>query len=272
MTYLGWIGGATGQLYFKHDDASRQLRLPASPVLYAEATRLAAEAQEIGPSIAARAGGPAVRAVSIGCSGDGGESNESAKCLRARAFRERLGSTLVLVANTANSWLTAELTVEGLATADVVSAASNWGGTYCADSRHRSSRSRAPEVKVEVLFEHRNISVDTSATDLRFTDFIAPLGTRAYRIHSRTAVQPLGTNATLNPANLLFNPSFEAGAPRFPAHDWRWCSVFSSRVLLHSHLFCSLLPMMHETQRRVEGWCLTDYGPWWGQIQLLPTL
>ena len=34
MTYLGWIGGATGLLYFKHDDAARQLRLPASSALY----------------------------------------------------------------------------------------------------------------------------------------------------------------------------------------------------------------------------------------------
>jgi hypothetical protein len=228
MTYLGWIGGATGQLYFKHDDASRQLRMPASPVLYAEATKLAVEAQEMGPTIAARAGGPNVQATSVGCGGNAG-SGKSVQCLRTRAFRERLGSTLVLVANTANEWLTVELTVQGLQTVNITSGGNNWGGTYCRGREQHSNRSQAhvPALKVEVLFEHRNVSAEVSSNGLHFTDFIAPLGTRAYRIHSRD-VQPLGNNATINSANLLFNPSFEAGTHNFLV-IW-WFCYFTSAI------------------------------------------
>lgn len=61
MTYLSWIAGSTGTLYFQHTDAPFNLRLPASPVLYSETVKLAAEASEIGPAIAARSVGPAVR-------------------------------------------------------------------------------------------------------------------------------------------------------------------------------------------------------------------
>ena len=103
-------------------------------------------------------------------------------CLRARAFPERTGSTLVLVANLANAMLPVDVAVAGLNTSAVGSGGSNAGGTYCGDDL----ASDGSGIQVEVLFEHRNVSVRASdgSGGVSFGDFVAPLGTRAYRIHA----------------------------------------------------------------------------------------
>jgi len=218
MTYLGWIGGATGLLYFKHDDAARQLRLPASPALYAEAIKLAVEARELGPAIAARPkAAPAVTVRSAAC----GAEASSVGCLRARAFPERTGSTLVLVANLANAMLPVDVAVAGLNTSALGSGGSNAGGTYCGD-HHASDGSG---IQVEVLFEHRNVSVRASdgSGGVSFGDFVAPLGTRAYRIHA--AHDDGDDGKRIKEGNLVLNPSFESAEGGGLVPDGLWAKV-----------------------------------------------
>lgn len=81
----------------------------------------------------------------------------------------------------------------------------NGGGTYCGGGNVSGS---GLVVQVEVLFEHRNVSLTTGAEEQRFSDFVPALGVRAYRIH--TSPQPVAIDREISPSNLVTNPSFES--------------------------------------------------------------
>ena len=192
MVYLSWIYGASGVMFFEHEDPLQttldwegaHAKYPSSANLWIECQRLSIEATELTTALSSdRSRAPAVTT-----------SNAS---IHAAALVDRSGAVIVLLANTANEPIPVHLSVSGLTLAQNVAA---------------------------IIFSHRNVSV----VDGEITDWVDALGTRVYRIAS---VQKDGQQPQPDPRNVLMNPSFEesggpytlAGGNAFP--DGYWTTV-----------------------------------------------
>ena len=192
---LSWIHGASGVMFFEHEDApayiggpNQHLRSPGSTNLWKECTRLAVEGAELTPALLSdRTAAPQVRVqvADLGpAAAQGKEALDDGVHVVALLEQRLGGGVCVLVANTNNRPVSVTITLSA--------------GT--------ASDGAAP-----VLFSARNVTV----ADDSFTDWVDAMGTRAYRL---TPAEPLrtaypwteGPTATANPHNILLNPSFEA--------------------------------------------------------------
>ena len=81
QVYLAWIHGASGVLYFEHEDApaylgepNQHLRSPSSTNLWKECTRLAVEGGELTPALLSdRSAAPKIASVQVTLHEDGGQ-------------------------------------------------------------------------------------------------------------------------------------------------------------------------------------------------------
>jgi hypothetical protein len=207
MVYLAWIHGASGVLYFEHEDApayfgqpNQHLRSPASTNLWKECTRMAMEGMELTPALLSdRSAAPKITSLEVTLEGEQltaapsssknkpSPSSSSNGVYAVALVEQRLGGGVVLLVANTNA-RPANVTII-------------LGPGSVADGP-------AP-----VLFSARNISVTSGV----IIDWVDAMGTRAFRL---LPVAPLptaspwttGPTPTPNLRNVLFNPSFEQAA------------------------------------------------------------
>ena len=192
MVYLSWIHGASGIMWFQHEDpleitmdggAEKHMRFPSSQNLWAECRRLSIEGTELTSALTSnRSDAPSVAV-----------SNAS---VHAVALVERRGGgVVVLLANTANDPVSVRLTLRG-------------GNVELSDGH------------AAVLFSDRNVTVKGGV----MMDTVDALGTRAYRLSVRIPPETgaHGPSPQIDPLNLLSNPSFEnaVGGGGVPDDFW----------------------------------------------------
>lgn len=203
MVYLAWIHGASGVMFFEHEDApayyggpNQHLRSPGSTNLWKECTRLAMEGLELTPALLSdRSAAPPISQVQVSLLGSNAveaehSSNETSHTLLpgahltisngvhvAALLEQRLGGGIaLLVANTNDRPATVTITMSAGTVSDGVAS---------------------------VLFSSRNVTV---AHDT-LTDWVDAMSTRAYRLTPSQAPRTSdpwkdGPVATPNPKNV----------------------------------------------------------------------
>ena len=110
MVYLAWIHGASGVLFFEHEDApvyagpsNQHLRSPGSTNLWKECTRLAVEGGELAPALLSdRSAAPKISSVQVTVEGGGLAAAAASSGVHVTALLEQRlgGGVVILIANT----------------------------------------------------------------------------------------------------------------------------------------------------------------------------
>jgi hypothetical protein len=264
MVYLAFIHGASGAVFFKYDGSAPGLdRAPTSTLLWDEASKLALQLAEIGPSLAFFNQGAVSGTVSdvpvdiFGTANEGQPMavNSSSAMVHASARKTLDGLSLLIIAvNTAND-PTTKLT---LVTAALPTHAAGAATLECVQLFTYGERCDSP-TQIECTSGFRPVAVKLlSNGQVEVQDVLEALGTRVYRVtyivttaedgDDRTADSNINLERLVPLANSGFERSTNAGT----ADSW-FVTVGSdpdaSAVLDHFTYYVPPLSTNQQSQR-----------------------